>query len=91
MGGKNHIPFHGLRKNAAYHLAELGLNDGEIGAVCGMTPDTVRHYTKRKRTKIIAQGAADRIQKGDVAADENRKPFVFNMVTPTGFEPVFQP
>lgn len=58
--------FHGLRKNAACHLAELGLNDGEVGAICGMTQDTVRHYTKRKRTKLIAQGAADRIQKGDV-------------------------
>lgn len=30
--------FHGLRKNAACYLAELGLGDSEIGAICGMTP-----------------------------------------------------
>jgi len=58
--------FHGLRKNAACYLAELGLSDTEIGAICGMTPETVRHYTKRKRAYMIARGAAKRVTRGDV-------------------------
>lgn len=58
--------FHGLRKNAACYLAELGLSDTEIGAIVGMTPETVRHYTKRKRAYMIARGAADRVTRGDV-------------------------
>lgn len=58
--------FHGLRKNACCYLAELGLSDTEIGAVVGMTPQTVRHYTKRKRIYMIAKGAADRVTRGDV-------------------------
>ena len=58
--------FHGLRKNAACYLAEQGLSDGEIGAIVGMTPQTVRHYTKKKRTLMIARGAAERVTRGDV-------------------------
>jgi len=58
--------FHGLRKNAACYLRELGLTDAEIGTICGMTEKTVRHYTKRARALMIAQGAAERIVKGDV-------------------------
>jgi integrase len=58
--------FHGLRKNAACYLAELGLSDPEIGAICGMTSDTVRHYTKRARALMIAQGAAAKVKRGDV-------------------------
>lgn len=64
--GAPQYTFHGLRKNAACYLAELGLSDGEIGAIVGMTPQTVRHYTKRKRALMIARGAADRIKKGDI-------------------------
>ena len=58
--------FHGLRKNAACYLAELGLSDTETGSICGMTPDTVRHYTKRARALMVARGAADRVTRGDV-------------------------
>lgn len=58
--------FHGLRKNAACYMAELGLSDTEIGAVCGMSPDTVRHYTKRARAYVIAQKVADRITGGNI-------------------------
>jgi hypothetical protein len=58
--------FHGLRKNAACYLHELGLSDTEIGSICGMTPDTVRHYTKRARALMVARGAADRVTRGDV-------------------------
>jgi integrase len=58
--------FHGLRKNAACYLKELGLNDNEIGDIVGMTAQTVRHYTKRSRALMVAKGAAERIVKGDV-------------------------
>lgn len=58
--------FHGLRKNAACYLAELGLSDREIGSILAMTPDTVRHYTKRSRALMVARGVAERIKKGDV-------------------------
>jgi integrase len=58
--------FHGLRKNACCYLAELGLNDSEIGSIVGMSPEMVRHYTKRKRAYMIALGAADRVTTGTV-------------------------
>lgn len=64
--GEPGYTFHGLRKNAACYLAELGLSDTEIGAIVGMTPETVRHYTKRKRAYMIARGAAERVTRGDV-------------------------
>lgn len=64
--GEPGYTFHGLRKNACCYLAELGLNDSEIGAIVGMTPGTVRHYTKRRRAFMIAQGAAARVIGGAV-------------------------
>lgn len=65
--GKRRVyAFHGLRANAACYLAEQGLNDSQIGAILAMTPETVRGYTKRKRTLMIARGAADAATRGDV-------------------------
>lgn len=58
--------FHGLSKNACCYLAELGLNDSEVSAVVGKTPQTVRHYTKRKRAFMVARGVAERVTRGDV-------------------------
>lgn len=58
--------FHGLRKNAACYLKELGLSDLEIGTIVGMTPQTVRKYTKRASALMVARGVAERIVKGDV-------------------------
>lgn len=58
--------FHGLRKNAACYLHELGLSDTEIGTILAMTPQTVRHYTKRSRALMVAKNVAERIVKGDV-------------------------
>lgn len=66
IGETRQFVFHGLRKNAACYLAEMGLNDSEIGAIVGMTPQTVRHYTKRKRAYMIARGVAERVIGGDV-------------------------
>jgi DNA-binding CsgD family transcriptional regulator len=62
--------FHGLRKNAACYLAELGLNDSEIGAICAMTPETVRHHTKRARSLTIARSRAEKITQGGVLPSE---------------------
>lgn len=45
---------HGLRKNAACNLLEAGLNEEEIGTLTGMSPDMVRHYTKRINARRIA-------------------------------------
>lgn len=67
-GRERGYSFHGLRKNAACYLKELGLNDAEIGSILGMTPETVRHYTKRASALMIARGAAARIARGDVIA-----------------------
>jgi integrase len=64
--GEEGYTFHGLRKNAACYLAEMGLSDTEIGAMLGMTSETVRHYTKEKRAYMIARGAAERVRRGDV-------------------------
>jgi integrase len=65
-GRVRNYTFHGLRKNACCYLAELGLSDREIGTIVGMSEQTVRHYTRRARALMIAQGAAERIVKGDV-------------------------
>lgn len=65
-GRQRGYSFHGLRKNAACYLAELGLSEDEIGIICAMTPETVRHYTKRKNNLMIAQGIASRVTRGDV-------------------------
>lgn len=50
--------FHGLRKNACCYLLETGLSDTDVGAILGMTPETVRHYGKRARAYMIAIGAS---------------------------------
>lgn len=53
--------FHGLRKNACCYLLETGLSDTQVGAILGMTPETVRHYGKRARAYMIAVGASETI------------------------------
>jgi integrase len=62
--------FHGLRKNAACYLAELGLSDIQIGSVCGMSTETVQHYIKRARALMIAYDVASIITRGDVLPSE---------------------
>ena len=62
--GEEGYSFHGLRKNAACYLHELGLNDLEIGDLLGMSPPIVRHYTKRKRAYMVARNVAARVQGG---------------------------
>ena len=52
---------HGLRKNVACHLVELGLGREGAGSISGMTPEMVVHYTKRKQVFLIAQRLAERL------------------------------
>ncbi|OJW28362.1 MAG: hypothetical protein BGO58_08765 [Sphingopyxis sp. 65-8] len=59
--GKALYTYHGLRKNACCYLLETGLSDTDVGAILGMTPETVRHYGKRARALTIAQGAAEKM------------------------------
>jgi hypothetical protein len=47
-------------------MKELGREDSQIGAVCGMTPDTVRHYTKRARALVVARSVAERLASGNI-------------------------
>lgn len=56
--------FHGLRKNASCYLTEMGKNEHEIGRMLGMSPDMVRHYSKRARALMIAQTAAAEMKVG---------------------------
>jgi integrase len=58
--------FHGLRKNACCYLLERGLNDSEVGEILGMSPEMVRHYGKRARALMIAQGSVRRIVSGQI-------------------------
>lgn len=58
--------FHGLRKNACCYLVELGLSDTEVGGMLGMSPEMVRHYSKRARALMIAKGAAVRVTGGKI-------------------------
>jgi hypothetical protein len=58
--------FHGLRKNACCNLLERGPNDSEVGEILCVTPETVRHYGKRARVLVIAQGALKRVTRGRI-------------------------
>lgn len=60
--------FHGLRKNACCYLLELGLSDAAVGGMLGMSPDMVRHYGKRRRAYMIAQGAVETVTTGTIVA-----------------------
>ena len=68
IGETRQFVFHGLRKNACCYLAELGLNDSQIGAIVGMTADTVRHYSKRSRSLMVAKDVAKRVTGGNIMA-----------------------
>ncbi|WP_447411837.1 hypothetical protein, partial [Clostridium perfringens] len=53
--------FHGLRKLAACHLAEVEATPHEISAICGMNIQTVIHYTRGVAKKKLARGVTDRL------------------------------
>ena len=66
IGEDASFSFHGLRKNACCYLVECGINDSEIGEILGMSPEMVRHYSKRARALMVARGAADRMTGGKI-------------------------
>lgn len=72
--GRALYTFHGLRKNACCYLLELGLSDGEVGAILGMSPETVRHYGKCANIYMIAAGAADRVVRGNFFPKDGERP-----------------
>lgn len=43
------------------------LSDTEIGAIVGKTPETVRHYAKKPRVLMVAQGASERVIAGRIS------------------------
>ena len=59
--GAEGFTFHGLRKNACCYLLEMGLNDVQVGALLGMSPEIVRHYGKRSRALMIAREVAGQV------------------------------
>ncbi|MCG7348998.1 site-specific integrase [Sphingomonas sp. ACRSK] len=53
--------FHGLRKLAACHLAEVEATPHEISAICGMDIQTVVHYTRGVAKRKLARGVSNRM------------------------------
>lgn len=47
------LVFHGLRKNATVHLAEVGCSTHEIASITGMSLQIIEHYTKGVRQKLL--------------------------------------
>ena len=64
--GLRGIPFHGLRKNAAQALAELGCTSHQIAAITGhATLSMVEHYTKGADQERLAGEVAKLWSKDD--------------------------
>jgi integrase len=62
MGGKGYS-MHGLRKNAAKALAEVGCTDAQIMAITGhRTNEMIRLYTKGAEQKRLTRSAMDQLQ-----------------------------
>jgi len=49
------LVFHGLRKNAATALAEVGGSTKQISSITGQSPEMVEHYTKAADQKRLAK------------------------------------
>jgi integrase len=56
------VVFHGLRKNAAVKLAEVGCTTHEIASITGMSLPMVEHYTKGVRQSLLADRAMEKVQ-----------------------------
>ncbi len=55
------LVFHGLRKNATVHLAEVGCSTHEIASITGMSLQIIEHYTKGVRQKRLAVKAMQKV------------------------------
>jgi hypothetical protein len=58
------IVFHGLRKNAVINLLEVGCTEDEVGAIVGMSPAMVRHYSREVRKHRLAINAMRKLEAG---------------------------
>jgi integrase len=56
------VVFHGLRKNAAVKLAEVGCTTHEIASITGMSLPMVEHYTRGVRQALLADRAMEKVQ-----------------------------
>jgi integrase len=55
--------FHGLRKNAATRLADVGCSAHQISAITGQSLEMVAHYTKAAEQKKLAKSAILMLEK----------------------------
>jgi integrase len=55
------LVYHGLRKNATVHLAEVGCTTHEIASITGMSLHIIEHYTKAVRQKTLAVNAMKKV------------------------------
>lgn len=58
------LVYHGLRKNATVHLAEVGCTTHEIASITGMSLHIIEHYTKAVRQKTLAVNAMKKVAEG---------------------------
>jgi hypothetical protein len=56
--------FHGLRKNAVCMLLEVGCTEDQVGAIVGMSPAMVRHYSKEVSKFRLARSAMKLLESG---------------------------
>ncbi|OCP17768.1 MULTISPECIES: hypothetical protein [unclassified Ensifer] len=51
------IVFHGLRKNAAINLLEVGCTENQVGAICSMSAQMAQHYGREVALRSLAKDA----------------------------------
>lgn len=68
------LVFHGLRKNATVHLAEVGCSTHEIASITGMSLQIIEHYTKGVRQKRLAVNAMQKVVDAKAAKEEQPEP-----------------
>jgi integrase len=56
------VVFHGLRKNAAVKLAEVGCTTHDIASITGMSLPMVELYTRGARQALLAERAMEKVQ-----------------------------
>lgn len=52
---KERLVFHGIRKNAVINLLEVGCTETQVGAICNMSEEMVRHYGREVRVRVLAR------------------------------------
>jgi integrase len=65
--------FHRLPKNAANYLAEVGCSPHEIGSICGMSIETVTHYTRGVMKKNLAELSRSKFTPAGPVTDKRKK------------------